>query len=420
MKLITALLFLLIPGLALAKGVSLELNAVPLPQALNMIYVQVFDKPFMLDPELAKSDKLVTFRITPDIDERAFIKRYLGNMNITIYNKQGIDYVAPFTPKAYVPPQETFVYRPRFRSVAYLSDILAGQFTGQFNSQRNSLPSGQISPEAAVAGTASDFMNRTGDVLVYYGRKSEIKRLQTLLPLIDTASEEVIVAAYVFEVQTSERNGSGLALAAKLLSGKLNIQTGISGGFDNFIRVNTGSLDALYELFRTDSRFHVVSSPRLRVKDGASATFSVGNEVPVLGQVSYADNRPIQSIEYRSSGVILDVRPQIRTDNIDLVIKQQLSSFAKTDTGVNNSPTLIKREVNTEVSAADGDIILLGGLAETKVTNADTGFSFLPKGWFTSSSDEKNKTDILVVLQAKKVSRTSAAHAPSSHEERAR
>jgi type II secretory pathway component GspD/PulD (secretin) len=172
-------------------------------------------------------------------------------------------------------------------------------------------------------------MNRTGDVLVYYGRKSEIKRLQTLLPLIDTASEEVIVAAYVFEVQTSERNGSGLALAAKLLSGKLNIQIGASGGFDNFIRVNTGSLDALYELFRTDSRFHVVSSPRLRVKDGASATFSVGNEVPVLGQVSYADNRPIQSIEYRSSGVILDVKPQIRTDNIDLVIKQQLSSFAK-------------------------------------------------------------------------------------------
>ncbi|MCM2215386.1 type II secretion system protein GspD, partial [Klebsiella pneumoniae] len=191
-------------------------------------------------------------------------------------------------------------------------------------------------------------------------------------------------------------------------------------GFDNFIRVNTGSLDALYELFRTDSRFHVVSSPRLRVKDGASATFSVGNEVPVLGQVSYADNRPIQSIEYRSSGVILDVKPQIRTDNIDLVIKQQLSSFAKTDTGVNNSPTLIKREVNTEVSAADGDIILLGGLAESKVTNADTGFSFLPKGWLTSSSDEKNKTDILVVLQAKKVRRASAAHAPSSHEERAR
>jgi len=396
---------LLWSGFAAAKGVLLELNAVPLPQALNMIYVQVFDKPFMLDPELAKSDKVVTFRITPDIDERAFIKRYLGNMNIAIYNKQGIDYVASFTPKAYKPPQETFVYRPRFRSVEYLSDILAGQFTGSFNTQRSGMPSGQISADSAEPGTASDFINRTGDVLVYYGQKAEIKRMQTLLPLIDTASEEVIVAAYVFEVQTSERNGSGLALAAKLLSGKLNIQVGASGGFDNFIRVNTGSLDMLYELFRTDSRFHVVSSPRLRVRNNAAATFSVGSDVPVLGQVSYSDNKPVQSIEYRSSGVILNVKPHIRMDNIDLTIEQQLSNFAKTDTGVNNSPTLIKREVKTEVSVADGDIILLGGLAESKVTNADTGFSFLPKGWLTGSSDEKNKTDILVVLQAKKVRR---------------
>lgn len=396
---------LLWSGFSAAKGVSLELNAVPLPQALNMIYVQVFDKPFMLDPELAKSDKVVTFRITPDIDERAFIKRYLGNMNIAIYNKQGIDYVASFTPKAYKPPQETFVYRPRFRSVEYLSDILAGQFTGSFNTQRSGMPSGQISADSAEPGTASDFINRTGDVLVYYGQKAEIKRMQTLLPLIDTASEEVIVAAYVFEVQTSERNGSGLSLAAKLLSGKLNIQVGASGGFDNFIRVNTGSLDMLYELFRTDSRFHVVSSPRLRVRNNAAATFSVGSDVPVLGQVSYSDNKPVQSIEYRSSGVILNVKPHIRMDNIDLTIEQQLSNFAKTDTGVNNSPTLIKREVKTEVSVADGDIILLGGLAESKVTNAETGFSFLPKGWLTGSSDEKNKTDILVVLQAKKVRR---------------
>ncbi|EDR7077676.1 hypothetical protein LW665_003158 [Salmonella enterica] len=30
-----------------------------------------------------------------------------------------------------------------------------------------------------------------------------------------------------------------------------------------------------------------------------------------------------------------------------------------TETGVNNSPTLIKRDVTTEVSLADGDIIFL-------------------------------------------------------------
>ncbi|WP_456291041.1 hypothetical protein [Escherichia coli] len=36
---------------------------------------------------------------------------------------------------------------------------------------------------------------------------------------IDVRAQEVSVAGYVFEVQTSERNGSGLALAAERLSG---------------------------------------------------------------------------------------------------------------------------------------------------------------------------------------------------------
>lgn len=389
----------------LAKGITYEVNAIPLPQALNLLYLHVFDKPFMMAPELATDTRLVSFRITPDIDERAFIKRYLGNMNIAIYPRNGIDYIAPFTPKTPPVKRESYLYQPKYRSVEYLSDVLRGQFSGNFNASTQSLGIGNIAPENAVSGSASDFLNRSGDVLVYYGTKDDIQRLQRLLPQIDTITEEVIVSAYVFEVQTTERNGSGLALAAKLVSGKLNIGIGSESGFDNFVRFSTGSLDAFYELFRTDSRFHVVSSPRLRVRNGAKASFSVGSDVPVLGQISYSDNKPIQSIEYRSSGIILSVQPKIRQHLIELSIDQQLSNFAKTDTGVNNSPTLIKRQVNTEVSLADGDIILLGGLAENKVSEAETGFSFLPKNWFTGTSDEDSKTDILIMLQVKKVSR---------------
>lgn len=51
-----------------------------------------------------------------------------------------------------------------------------------------------------------------------------------------------------------------------------------------------------------------------------------------------------------------------------------------TETGVNNSPTLIKRDVTTEVSLADGDIILLGGLAEQS-------------GWIILASDVSQIAD---------------------------
>ena len=122
----------------------------------------------------------------------------------------------------------------------------------------------------------------------------------------------------------------------------------------------------------------------------------------MLASVSYQDNKTVQSIEYRQSGVIFTVKPVITKEIISLDIHQQLSNFVKTETGVNNSPTLIKREVTTSIILANGDIVILGGLTEGKESDARTGISFLPS-LFSSKSKEKNNTDILIALQVTKI-----------------
>ena len=79
------------------------------------------------------------------------------------------------------------------------------------------------------------------------------------------------------------------------------------------------------------------------------------------------DTAKMANRRVRSCGAIFRVKPTVTQDVIGLDIVQQLSNFAKTDTGVNNTPTLIKREVSTSVSLNDGDIIVLGGLAGLSV-----------------------------------------------------
>ncbi|OWY29303.1 bacterial type II and III secretion system family protein [Herbaspirillum robiniae] len=69
---------------------------------------------------------------------------------------------------------------------------------------------------------------------------------------------------------------------------------------------------------------------------------------------------------------------------------------------MNGSPTLNKREVQTNVSLSDGEIIVLGGLAENKETYGRTGFSFLPS-FFRSNNSETSRSEILLVLQLTKV-----------------
>ena len=372
---ILCLFSLFILGYAQAKNVDFKLESVPLPKAVGMIYDEVLEKPYMLDPKLAADTRLISFHTTENQDFNQFITRYFENMNVKVYEKNGVVYLAHIEPKPAKIIKKSFVYNPIHRVTEYLAQFLQGE--------------GQVSA--------------SGDKLVYYGTVEDISRIKSVLQSVDTPSREVAVTGYVFEVQDIAKEGSGINLLAKLLSGKLGIDIGYKQNYENFITVNAGNLDAMIELFRTDERFQVVSSPTLRVKSGAKGNFSVGSDVPVLSNVTYQDGRPVQSIEYRSSGVIFDIQPTIKSNAIDLKINQQLSNFVKTDTGVNQSPTLIKRDIVTDVTVKSGDVIVLGGLAENKLTEGETGFSFLPKGILTGKSKSNTKTDIVILLQVKMI-----------------
>lgn len=309
------ILALMLISNAYAKNVDFKLEAVPLPRAISMIYDDVLQKPYMLDPKLAGDTRLISFHTTEQQDFEQFIQRYFSNMSISVSEKKGVVYIGHIEPKQPKIVKRSYVYTPVYRDVEYLAGFLQGE--------------GQVSAN--------------GDKLVYYGLSEDIERIKSVLKSVDTKSREVVVTGYVFEVQNIEKEGSGINLLAKLLSGKLGISVGYKQNYENFITVNAGNLDAMFELFRTDQRFRVVSSPTLRVKSGSKGNFSVGSDVPVLANVIYQDGKPIQSIEYRSSGVIFDIQPTIKNQAIDLKIQQQLSNFIKTDTGVNNSPTLVKR-----------------------------------------------------------------------------
>lgn len=369
------ILALMLISNAYAKNVDFKLEAVPLPRAISMIYDDVLQKPYMLDPKLAGDTRLISFHTTEQQDFEQFIQRYFSNMSISVSEKKGVVYIGHIEPKQPKIVKRSYVYTPVYRDVEYLAGFLQGE--------------GQVSAN--------------GDKLVYYGLSEDIERIKSVLKSVDTKSREVVVTGYVFEVQNIEKEGSGINLLAKLLSGKLGISVGYKQNYENFITVNAGNLDAMFELFRTDQRFRVVSSPTLRVKSGSKGNFSVGSDVPVLANVIYQDGKPIQSIEYRSSGVIFDIQPTIKNQAIDLKIQQQLSNFIKTDTGVNNSPTLVKRDLVTDVTVKSGDVVVLGGLAKNKLSSGETGFSILPKGWLSGKSNENTKTDIIVLLQVKEI-----------------
>ncbi|EHV3135794.1 type II and III secretion system [Escherichia coli] len=378
-------------------------DRLPLSRVISLAQEEVFGRRYVLPPDLASDERPVTLNLSVSdsrqVQRQEYI-RWLKQLNIAVDTRNGVDRYYTFTPATPPVKMLTYVYTPVNQPVSYLASVLSGVINASSTSPSTGKSSSSPAQVSSSGGTS--FMSATGDNLVFRGTREELTRLQSLLPLVDIPSQRVSVTGYIYEVQGSKSEGSGLALVAKMLSGKFGISIGSEMSLGNSFTFSTSSLSAIYELFRTDNRFTVVSSPNLMVSSGKNASFSSGEQVPVLGSVSWNDGTPVQSVTYRDSGVIFRLTPVVTGNRIHITVHQELSSFVKTDTGISDSPTLLKREIDSSLVLNDGDVVVLGGLADSNDSDTETGFSLLPK-WFSQRSSENSKTDMVILLQVKKM-----------------
>ncbi len=117
----------------------------------------------------------------------------------------------------------------------------------------------------------------------------------------------------------------------------------------------------------------VLSAPKLMVLNNHTATIQVGQQVPIsTGSAvsTIGSGAPIvNSIEYRDTGIILKVTPQVNSGGLVLLdIAQEVSSVLGTTSSSISSPTIQQRKVATSVAVQDGETVALGGLISNQVT----------------------------------------------------
>ncbi|MFC0349674.1 type II secretion system protein GspD [Undibacterium danionis] len=391
------------------QEVKFDFQSVNVAQVISLVYLEALKQPYVIDPSVLKDDRLVSFRFdTGSGNLKLFWHEFMDSLGFQIETRKGVDYLfSKKIPEEVKPITEVFVYRPQYRQVSYLTGLLTPLFTsGAFtvNRQVHASVGAKNPPNSAAPGSVAASIDQESDTLVFQGTSEEVSKLKKILPMVDLATGEVVVKLVVYEVTTGKTEGSAFGLALNLLGGRFGLSIGNVNSLANSISIKSANIDAALSALSGDTRFNAISTPQLRVKSGTQARLTVGQDVPTLGAVTYTQNggQPVQSVEYRSSGVILDLSPVVRESTVDMTIDQQISDFAKTQTGVNNSPTLTKRQLSTTVSVADGELVLIGGLTQDKNTDTHSGMSFLPKLFHTKSNDG-SRTEILLMLQILRV-----------------
>lgn len=392
---------------------SFDFQAVKVGSVISLYLKEVNQRPYVLCSDVLGDERMVSVRGRGKMLTGPVFTSLLAEHGFESIEREGVLIVCK---KKDNPPQgdgaETFLYRVKHRDSTYLVDLAEPLIKGVFANKRNGASalsvggkkdgvpsqSGAVTQLSQQSSVGSTFRSSSDDYILFSGVENEIGKLKKLLDQIDVPTGEVVVKAYMYEVGSSDSDGSALNLVLSALGGRL--QAGVTGpSLQDFVRLKTSSIDLVASALKSDGRFKVVTLPHQRVRSGMSARFVSGSQVSVLGSIVTNQNGSTQSYDRIESGTILEISPVVRDQGVDVDVFQQVSSFVKTDNSA--QPTLNKRELRTSLTVKDGEVIVMAGLDDSKEDNARSGLSFLP--FALSASKSTSRSQLVLILEVTRI-----------------
>lgn len=184
---------------------------------------------------------------------------------------------------------------------------------------------------------------------------------------------------------------------------------GARGGFAGFATSLGGSavLGAIINAVQSDSNSNVLSTPSLTVNNNLKGSILFGQEIPVSTGEALSNNfdNAFRTIQRQNVGIELEVTPQINAGNeVRMELRQQVSSIAGPVSDNFSELIINKREINTTVTVADGEIIALGGLLDDNERRTIQKVPFLGDipvlgELFKSRGKSRVKTNLMVFIR---------------------
>lgn len=287
--------------------------------------------------------------------------------------------------------------------------------SGGTNSLMDSLAAG-----ISGGGTIVEDQNR--NAILFRGPARVWQQMQPLLRQLDKPARQVLIEVTIASVTLGTSLNSGIEWS--FLGGTENTIAGfgrdISGGGGGFkYLINTaGGAKAELTAQANDSRTRILATPRILVKSGEQANINVGTDIPIVtgrqtdGSNTGGNSNLLQSISYRSTGVILNVSPVVYSNNrVDLTVSQEVSDGGATGSSGGggggddiSSPPIKRTSLETSLTLQSGGSIFMGGLINENRVDDNGGVPWLKDlpvlGYlFGKQSRTTSKDEVVMLIQ---------------------
>jgi general secretion pathway protein D len=300
-----------------------------------------------------------------------------------------------------------------------------GGFLQQPQPQQQAPVVGPTTPGAPSSGGVAARSDEDGlrigvdndsNTLLISGSSSQWIQIQRILQDIDVAPRQILIEASVVEVTLTNDFQFGVdwsAMGNNLGASSINSSSGTVAASTPGLALTFLGPDVKVALntLRSKTNVEVVSAPKIVTLDNQSAQLQVGDQVPIITQsaqsTSSAGAPLVSSVNYLSTGIILNVTPRISgEDKIVLTIDQEVSATEQTTTSGIDSPTIQQRSFNSTVVVPSGEVVALGGLISTNKSTTRSGIPWLSDvpgvgALFRTDTKTNDRTELIVLISAK-------------------
>ena len=282
---------------------------------------------------------------------------------------------------------------------------------------------------SSTSASSSDQVRVTPDErnnkLLIKASERNYKKILQILRRIDRPPLQVLINATLAEVTLNKNLQYGVQFFLqknKGMGGAIGFSTSdalaiapVMPGL-NLIAGNLNSdprviIDALAK----ETAVRIVSSPSVVVLHNQQAVLEVGDQVPIITREAQSvinpDSPTVNEIEFKNTGVILNVTPRINSNGlVTMEIQQEVSAVqdptGRLGGGTNTlTPTISQRRITSTIAVQSGQMVVLGGLIREEVGHSKSGIPLINKipylgdvlGGDTDTS--RTRTELIVFIR---------------------
>ncbi|MCY4213552.1 MAG: hypothetical protein OXF68_08005, partial [Gammaproteobacteria bacterium] len=309
-----------------------------------------------------------------------------------------------------------FTYEVQNTQVSDMTETL-GRLVGSASGASSADGAGSAAGTESPANASPLVVDEKRNLLIFRGSGEEWANIREVAEKLDRPVPSVLIEVLIAEISLTDEEKSGFEF---LFNSGVD-RFGLTGGTRNALGLSSqglsltldsaGQTRALLSLFQKNDKVAIRSQPKLLVKSGEEASIQVGNEIPVITQLSQdsvqvgGSSNVLQQVDYRTTGVVLSITPLVQAGGlVDVAIQQELSEARPTAaTSLTGSPTILNRTLSTSLTLKDGGSLLMGGLiSENRSTGqvAVPGLGRVPVlgRLFRADSFNGDRTELMVMV----------------------